>query len=233
MSLQKRSEKQKAASRENAKKSTGPRTPQGKAVSSRNAVKHGLTAKDITVLGEDYTEMPGIRQDLLDSWDCKTKHELYLIERLAAIRTRLNRMTRMETGLFDQKIPDVTADVCKEAINAAVSMAFVGFEKSFEIMSRYEARLARMEEATLRQLIALRKELRGDPSPTRPTHYLAPIVQNALRNLVKNDKTNPPPDENKEPGAGSVFRDPCYPWEIENPVTPAYLPPWEPPKNPK
>lgn len=33
------------ANRRNAQKSTGPRTPQGKAAVSQNAVKHGLLAR--------------------------------------------------------------------------------------------------------------------------------------------------------------------------------------------
>ena len=37
------------ANRENAKKSTGPRTPEGKANSSKNALKHGLLAEDAVI----------------------------------------------------------------------------------------------------------------------------------------------------------------------------------------
>jgi hypothetical protein len=40
------SAKQYEANRKNAKKSTGPRTPEGKAASSKNALKHGIFAKD-------------------------------------------------------------------------------------------------------------------------------------------------------------------------------------------
>ena len=40
-------EKQIAANRENAKKSTGPRTADGKRKSRRNAVRHGLTAETV------------------------------------------------------------------------------------------------------------------------------------------------------------------------------------------
>ena len=41
------SERKLKANRENAKKSTGPRTARGKAFSRRNAVKHGLCASDL------------------------------------------------------------------------------------------------------------------------------------------------------------------------------------------
>lgn len=42
--------KQNAANRRNAQKSTGPRTVEGKRIAKSNAVKHGMTAKDIAVL---------------------------------------------------------------------------------------------------------------------------------------------------------------------------------------
>jgi len=41
------SERKVNANRENAKQSTGPKTPQGKAYSRGNALKHGLTAKRV------------------------------------------------------------------------------------------------------------------------------------------------------------------------------------------
>ena len=54
-----------AANRENAKLSTGPRTDAGKAASSMNAVKHGLTAERIAIIpGED----PQVYHDDLQAW---------------------------------------------------------------------------------------------------------------------------------------------------------------------
>ena len=47
---------QRKANRQNAKKSTGPRTPEGKARSSQNALKHGLLARDAVMADEDPAE---------------------------------------------------------------------------------------------------------------------------------------------------------------------------------
>jgi hypothetical protein len=47
------SERKLKANRENAKKSTGPRTSRGKGFSRRNALKHGLFVRHITEFRAD------------------------------------------------------------------------------------------------------------------------------------------------------------------------------------
>ncbi len=49
-------EAQKLANRRNAQKSTGPRTPQGKAAVSQNAVKHGLLAAHVVITSESQAD---------------------------------------------------------------------------------------------------------------------------------------------------------------------------------
>ena len=46
-------QKQVKANRQNSKKSTGPKTAEGKAAVSKNAVKHGLFAEEAVVTGEN------------------------------------------------------------------------------------------------------------------------------------------------------------------------------------
>ncbi len=59
------SQAQVSANRKNAQKSTGPRTPEGKAVVSENAVKHGLSARKVVIHGEDRAEFDRFRGQLL------------------------------------------------------------------------------------------------------------------------------------------------------------------------
>ena len=46
------SEEQNRANHQNAQKSTGPKTPEGKAAVHLNATKHGLLSKEILLPGE-------------------------------------------------------------------------------------------------------------------------------------------------------------------------------------
>jgi hypothetical protein len=182
MSLQKRSEKQKAASRENAKKSTGPRTPEGKAISSRNAVKHGLTAKDITVLGESYDQFPAIRDALIQYWQPANAQELLLVERIAIHQVRFYRMIRQETGTLDLKIPDVTADNTPETINSAIAMAHIEYQNTLNLFSRYLAQIERGMDNAIKLLLQLRKGKGPADSETKPT-----FVENKEREIGKNE----------------------------------------------
>src|SRR5260370_30377070 len=59
------SEKQLEANRQNARKSTGPRSAEGKFRASRNAVKHGLTAESVVLPNEDPAEYESRLQEWL------------------------------------------------------------------------------------------------------------------------------------------------------------------------
>jgi hypothetical protein len=62
------------ANRSNAQKSTGPRTPEGKAVVSQNAVKHGLLAREVVIKGEDSGEFEFYRDQML-MYERRIEHE--------------------------------------------------------------------------------------------------------------------------------------------------------------
>ena len=83
------------ANRLNAQKSTGPKTPEGKAASSQNALTHGLTAKvHIVIPGEDHDDYNRERQNFLDHVDADDPFQAALAERACEANWKLKRLQR-------------------------------------------------------------------------------------------------------------------------------------------
>jgi hypothetical protein len=96
-----------SANRVNAQKSTGPRTPEGKARSSQNARKHGFTATSFPVVRlEDIHEIANLRADLLALYQPSNSQQTFALERLAIAQQTLLRSYRLEAGLFTRALGD-------------------------------------------------------------------------------------------------------------------------------
>jgi hypothetical protein len=91
-----------SANRANAKSSGGPKTQAGKARSRMNAVKHGLTAREITVEGETPEEFDAFRDGLFADHKPASALERELIDRLAGLLWRLRRLPVVEAGLLNR-----------------------------------------------------------------------------------------------------------------------------------
>jgi hypothetical protein len=89
------------ANRLNAQKSTGPRTPQGKAVSSRNALKSGLDAESQFVAGEDRTEFAQLQYEYIARFQPLTPEERFQVDTLLRNEWILRRLFRAEAHLWE------------------------------------------------------------------------------------------------------------------------------------
>ncbi|MEN8128557.1 MAG: hypothetical protein ABFR90_12260 [Planctomycetota bacterium] len=94
------SEKQLIANRKNALHSTGPASAQGRAVSSQNAIKHGLRAENAVIPGEDPAEFNRFREILLEDLDPAGALEVMLADRIVAGFWKLYRADRIEAELL-------------------------------------------------------------------------------------------------------------------------------------
>lgn len=90
-----------SANRSNAEHSTGPKTVIGKGVSSRNAIRHGLTGKRVVINGEDPAAYESLRQDLVDSYEPVGAAEAILVEEIAQGFWRLQRARALEAEQFN------------------------------------------------------------------------------------------------------------------------------------
>ena len=100
-------EKQLAANRRNARKSTGPRTPEGKARSRWNALKHGVLARAVIPMPlEDYesrADFDALLSALCDEVQPASPLEEIFVERIAVSYWRLGRVLRAEAGAIARR----------------------------------------------------------------------------------------------------------------------------------
>ena len=94
-------ERQIAANRKNAQKSTGPRTAAGKAASSQNALKHGLSSHRTVILAEDQRDFDLHRREMLDALAPVTAAQSILAERIVGLAWRLKRADTLRSVVID------------------------------------------------------------------------------------------------------------------------------------
>ena len=94
------SDEQIVANALNAQQSTGPRSPAGKAKVAANALKHGLTGRDVVLPGENPDDFDSFRAGLLSSLDPQNELEDALAEKIVADLWRLRRVPIFEAMLY-------------------------------------------------------------------------------------------------------------------------------------
>jgi hypothetical protein len=98
------SEKKAKANRQNALKSTGPKTPQGKDAVRLNALKHGLLSQEVLIPGED----PSALKELAERWVAALRPvgelEIGFVEDVIASDWRLRRLRKVEAGVFSWQL---------------------------------------------------------------------------------------------------------------------------------
>ena len=101
-------EKQTAANRLNAQKSTGPRTPEGRAAVRLNGVTHGLTAETLVLEGESESDFKAVFDSLEAEHQPTTPTEETLVAQLAMATWRLRRVYNMEAGFYNVGLIELT-----------------------------------------------------------------------------------------------------------------------------
>jgi hypothetical protein len=106
------SEKRAAANRQNARRSTGPRTAEGKRAVRFNALKHGLLAAEVIIRTGDGAENEAVFRRLVDrlgqELDPQGLREELAVEEIAMLLWRQRRAVRAETGEIRRGADTVT-----------------------------------------------------------------------------------------------------------------------------
>lgn len=147
------SEARAAASRANGARSRGPTTPEGKARSRANALRHGLRARTLAVTRlEREAEAAGFAQAMVESLRPADPVQLELAQGIAESFWRLRRAGRME------------AEVLDEAAGSSSQMGPLGLAvvrdghgpRALDTVIRYRAQASGELGRNLRLLLALR-----------------------------------------------------------------------------
>ena len=125
---------------QNAQKSTGPRTEEGKAKSSRNAMKGGVYSMATLLETEDADERKSLEEGMIASLNPLNAHETELVNLLVDIEWRLRRVSRQEAKIFDAETPDY---------------------KALNTLSLHGARLKRQYSATLKEFVEVHKAFKA------------------------------------------------------------------------
>jgi len=155
------SEAQVAANRLNAQKSTGPKTPAGKARAARSSLWHGLTAASLVVLDEDEADFDNFHTWLMSDLKPVGELECSLVERIAVLSWRLRRVAKAEAALINRSgrykggYP-VPADQPEPADTDAGTI-FDRAAQKVAALSRHEASI---ERALNRVIVALERRQR-------------------------------------------------------------------------
>ena len=93
-----------AANRENSKKSSGPKTSEGKARSCLNHLSHGFTSNTARLIpGENEEELKALLADLMDEYQPATPTEQILVEKMCQNQWLSGRAFRLQSDAFSCK----------------------------------------------------------------------------------------------------------------------------------
>src|ERR1017187_4343606 len=145
----------------NALKSSGPRTPDGKAASSRNSLKHGLTALQVVIPGESQADFDQLLAGLAADRKPEGELEIQTLGEIAASTWRLARARARETVALT-----VSNDLF---LMSATPGATAAFDRILRYIGAIERQLNR---ATIR-LQQLQAERRKHPQPAEKPKVMA------------------------------------------------------------
>ena len=143
-----------AANRQNALKSTGPKTPDGKAAVRLNALRHGLLSQEILLPGEDEEALRELTEGMRAELQPVGELEGLLVDRITYLLWRLRRLGRVEAGIFAHELFAELADRAEREARAQEStlsdlMAFV--DTSIGDEGKHREALQRAQEMRVKQ----------------------------------------------------------------------------------
>ncbi|MEZ5402860.1 MAG: SEC-C domain-containing protein [Bryobacteraceae bacterium] len=102
---------QAAANRANARRSTGPRTPEGKAASAANGVRHGFRSQSVLLPSDDPAEYQALIDQLTEHFEINPKDltAARFVREMADAEWRLRRARTHQEAALAAKVAEIAA----------------------------------------------------------------------------------------------------------------------------
>ncbi len=201
------------ANRKNAKKSTGPRTEDGKARVAKNALKHGLLARDTVLPGEDPADFDRQLSALEADLQPANSLEFELVRQIADSQWRMRRLTRLETGFIAAAVDDTRRHAEKhrpdtllpgyDGQTMLLGSAMLDRTQAFVHLARYDGHLSRRFFLAVKQLADLRRDERKAREARSAAGSHTPADPDAYRGRYVPAQA-PPPIDIPRPTAGRI-----------------------------
>jgi hypothetical protein len=191
------SQKKLEANRRNAQKSTGPKTPEGKARSSQNGLTHGLTSKKWPILrGEDEAEYEQFHDAMVCDLQPRGIMQYQIVQDLIQVRWKMKRLPKIEAESmrrhqqklqeryekhrkYDKKLEPPNLDPIQ-----LLTDTYDTYGSCSSNIDLYRQRLQREMHTLLRELRKLREETGNEEQPceecsgkTEPTETEDPVLK--------------------------------------------------------
>ena len=162
-----------AANRANAQLSTGPKTPEGKATASLNAVKTALTGRTVLLPSDDAAEYERHIRAYQDELKPVSQRESDLVQSIADTAWRLRRIPALEAAIYARGHLEFAKSFNEHDASLRSGMielqTFLKYEKQLRNLQLQEARLARRREKETAELRKLQQERKAEQAQALDT----------------------------------------------------------------
>jgi hypothetical protein len=186
------SERRIRSSRANGVLSRGPKTPESKARSVTNNLRHGLLSRTVVLEEENLKSFADLLTALERDLDPQDEVESGLVENMAVSRWRLLRLWAIERASL--KIEMDKHDPATKDPGTRAALAFRALSdnsRSLDLLNRYESRFDRQYARSLTLLLKLRQQSRY-ASPPIGSQVSIPVDENEIchSNLIPETDTS-------------------------------------------
>ena len=96
--------KQIEANRLNAQKSTGPRSVEGKARSSQNALKSGIDAESLLIRGENRAALETLTEEYIERFHPTTPEQRHYVDTLIRDDWQIRRLAKVDSQIWEHEL---------------------------------------------------------------------------------------------------------------------------------